>query len=142
MRSSAVGPEGTVRGQDPHGLLRTLHDIYSGEPVSSKLQLDLSSTGPLIRKVYSLVSRIPRGYVATYKGVAEAAGSSKYARPVGYAMANNPIPLVIPCHRVIPSDLRPGRYGNGDAVKKQLLLREGVSFQGKRIKRESIYRGL
>jgi len=142
MKASGGKPEGVVRSQDPHGLLRALHSIYSGKPSPVKLEIDLSTIGPLMQKIYSVVCRIPCGYAVTYKGVAKAVGSTKYARAVGYAMASNPFLLIIPCHRVVPSDLRPGHYGMGDRVKKQLLLREGVSFRGERIRPESIYKGL
>jgi len=140
MRSLPSKPQGVVRSHDSHGLLRALHGIYSARPVSIKLQLDLSWLSPLFQKIYQVVCKIPRGYVATYKGVAKAAGSTTYARAVGYAMASNPMPLLIPCHRVVRSDLSPGHYEMGDALKRQLLLREGVKLRGQRISSASVCR--
>lgn len=72
--------------------------------------------------------KIPRGMVDTYSGLAEKIGHPGAARAVGTALANNPFPLVIPCHRVIRSNGRTGCFGGGEVMKKRLLQMEGVSF--------------
>jgi len=71
---------------------------------------------------------IPRGMVDTYGGLALKTGHPKAARAVGTVMAQNPFPLVIPCHRVIRSDGRTGCYGGGAEMKRKLLAMEGVTF--------------
>lgn len=82
-------------------------------------------------KIYSVVSKIPKGRVATYGQVALLAGNPRWARVVGYALHNNPAPGVIPCHRVVN---RLGRTAKtfafgGDTAQKQLLESEGIIFE-------------
>jgi O-6-methylguanine DNA methyltransferase len=70
---------------------------------------------------------IPRGEVRTYGWIAREIGRPKAVRAVGTALAKNPIPLFIPCHRVVRSDGSIGQYGCGGPVnKRRLLLHEGV----------------
>jgi methylated-DNA-[protein]-cysteine S-methyltransferase len=76
---------------------------------------------PFARKVYRIVSGIPIGQVRTYKWVAQKAGKPGACRAVGQVLKRNPYPLIIPCHRVIKSDNKPGGYVFG-ANKKKLLL--------------------
>lgn len=72
-------------------------------------------------RVRSAILSIPRGRTATYGAVAEAAGSPRGARAVGSACRRNPLPLFVPCHRVVPSSGFPGRYRGGTALKARLL---------------------
>ena len=82
-------------------------------------------------RIYDVVRRIPKGCVATYGQVALLAGNPRWARVVGYALHNNPMPGVIPCHRVVD------RYGHtaesfafgGGGVQRQLLEDEGIVFE-------------
>ncbi|AAL63882.1 MGMT family protein [Pyrobaculum aerophilum] len=67
---------------------------------------------------------IPRGYVTTYKLYAEVLGTSP--RHVGWLMARNPLPVILPCHRVVKSDFSLGGYTGGVEVKKKLLAYEGA----------------
>jgi O-6-methylguanine DNA methyltransferase len=79
-------------------------------------------------------AEIPRGQVATYAQIARAAGSPGAARAVGSAMAANPVPVVVPCHRVVRSDGRPGEYAmGGSAAKERMLRAEGVEVTHGRI---------
>ena len=71
---------------------------------------------------------VPRGSVSTYKLIAAHLGIPKGARAVGNALANNPFPLIVPCHRVIRSDNHIGGYGGGIEMKRALLEREGIRF--------------
>lgn len=86
-------------------------------------------------KVYSLVSKIPRGKVATYGQITRLAGNPKAARAVGMAMKHNPDTRCIPCHRVVASDGSLGGYsvGKGIETKKELLLKEGVVFSKNKV---------
>jgi methylated-DNA-[protein]-cysteine S-methyltransferase len=85
--------------------------------------------------------KIPQGMVDTYGGLALKLGHPGAARVVGTALANNPFPLVIPCHRVVRSDGRTGCFGGGEAMKKGLLQMEGVSFdQAGRVAKRHFYR--
>ena len=82
-------------------------------------------------RIYDVVGTIPRGKVATYGQIATLCGNPRWSRVVGYALHRNPLPLIIPCHRVVD---RHGRtadsfaFGGGDA-QRQLLEGEGVVFE-------------
>jgi len=71
---------------------------------------------------------IPRGSVSTYQRIAKHLGNSHGARPVGGALANNPFPIIIPCHRAIRSDGTLGGYQGGLEMKRTLLEMEGLTF--------------
>lgn len=72
---------------------------------------------------------IPRGYVTTYKLYAEAIGTSP--RHVGWLMATNPLPVILPCHRVVKSDMSLGGYTAGVDIKRALLVYEGALCGGR-----------
>ena len=79
-------------------------------------------------------AQIPAGQVATYAEIARAAGSPGAARAVGSAMAGNPVPVVIPCHRVVRADGRLGQYAMGGTEMKERMLRaEGIGVTNGRI---------
>ncbi|MDE2058922.1 MAG: methylated-DNA--[protein]-cysteine S-methyltransferase [candidate division NC10 bacterium] len=93
-------------------------------------RIDLSRLTPFQRKVLQKVRTIPSGKVRSYRWVAHAIGAERAVRAVGTALAKNPIPLLIPCHRVIRSDGRLGEYsGGGPSVKAKLLAFEGVNLE-------------
>ena len=79
-------------------------------------------------KCYQLLAKIPKGKISTYKEIAKALNTKAY-RAVGNAMAKNPNPIVIPCHRVIKSDGSIGGYALGISKKTSLLIREGIPIQ-------------
>ncbi len=84
----------------------------------------------VFKKIYNVVSQIPKGKVATYGQVAMLAGNPRWARVVGYALHNNPMPIVIPCHRVVN---REGKIAEafafgGGAAQRELLENEGIIF--------------
>jgi len=135
-------PEGHVRRNTAAAStkLRELHDLYMGRRKADLRSLDLSNVSPFRRKVYLLLSRIPRGRVTTYGAIAKKIASHRYARAVGTEVGSNPMPLVIPCHRVVTSTLRVENYGmpgrkpsEGVQVKRRLLEREGVKFKDGRV---------
>ena len=78
------------------------------------------------RKVWRELERIPFGTVATYGEIALRAGCPKGARAVGQANHSNPIPILIPCHRVVASGGKLGGYGGGTELKIRLLEHEGI----------------
>lgn len=91
------------------------------------LPLDLGGRTPFQQAVLRAAGTIPRGQVRTYGWVAREIGHPAAVRAVGTALARNPVPLVIPCHRVVPSDLHLGRYScGGPEQKRQALLSEGL----------------
>jgi O-6-methylguanine DNA methyltransferase len=99
----------------------------AGEKV--EVPADLSGTTPFQRRVLEVVRGIDRGEVRPYAWVAREAGSAKASRAVGTVMANNPVPLLIPCHRVIRNDGTTGSYAFGAGEKVGLLEGEGVSVK-------------
>jgi len=99
----------------------------AGEQV--EVPLDLSLTTPFQRRVLEIVKGIACGEVRPYAWVAHEAGSSGASRAVGNVMANNPIPLIVPCHRVVRNDGHTGNYAFGADTKVRLLELEGVSPQ-------------
>jgi O-6-methylguanine DNA methyltransferase len=97
----------------------------AGERVESPL--DLSGTTPFQRRVMEVVSGIPRGEVRPYVWVAREAGARGASRAVGNVMAGNPVPLLVPCHRVVRNDGKIGSYAFGAGEKVRHLEEEGVS---------------
>jgi methylated-DNA-[protein]-cysteine S-methyltransferase len=83
------------------------------------------------KKVLNIVKKIPRGKVTSYKEIAKALKNPKASQAVGQALAKNPLPLKIPCHRVIKSNGSLGGYSLGARKKKILLKNEGVKITGK-----------
>lgn len=92
------------------------------------LDILLEHVPPFHRKVYKTLCKVPAGKIVTYAELAKRAGSPGAARAVGTAMAKNPWPIIIPCHRVVAGNGKLGGYsGRGGAVtKRQLLALEGV----------------
>jgi methylated-DNA-[protein]-cysteine S-methyltransferase len=98
-----------------------------GKPQHYPLQaLALNRLSPFFRKVYECTARIPSGAVRTYAELAAEAGSPKAFQAVGQAMARNPFPLVVPCHRVVGSSGKPGGFSahGGLEMKARLLALE------------------
>ncbi|MCU0651108.1 MAG: MGMT family protein [Candidatus Omnitrophica bacterium] len=78
------------------------------------------------RKVLKAMLSVPRGTTITYKEIAQKIGRPGAARAVGNALANNPFPIIIPCHRAIRSDGTLGGYQGGTKMKRALLKAEGA----------------
>lgn len=95
----------------------------------ARVPLDLSGTTPFQRRVLEVVAGIPRGEVRPYGWVAREAGSPGASRAVGTVMANNPVPLLVPCHRVVRNDGTTGGYAFGAEEKVGLLEAEGVAVE-------------
>lgn len=100
--------------------------IKGGEPkMTFKLRTDWLSE--FMKRVLSLVSLIPRGFVTCYGCIAEVLGNPYAGRAVGRALAINPWPIIVPCHRVVKRDLTLGGYRGGLDMKRELLKMEGVA---------------
>jgi methylated-DNA-[protein]-cysteine S-methyltransferase len=107
------------------GVRRELDEYFEGRRTRFDLPLDWSLTGGFTRRVLEQTARIPYGQVSTYREVAAAAGSPRGARAAGNALGSNPIPIVVPCHRVLHSGGGLGGYGGGLEQKRYLLGLEG-----------------
>lgn len=98
--------------------------LASGDTVG--LPIDLSGMGSFATAVLGACSSIPPGSVRPYGWIADAINKPGAVRAVGTALARNPIPLLIPCHRVVRSDGAVGQYAFGADMKHDLLVREGA----------------
>ncbi|MEV6038203.1 methylated-DNA--[protein]-cysteine S-methyltransferase [Nonomuraea sp. NPDC052116] len=108
----------------PAGLLPALRTGRLG-----RLRLDLREVSDFQRDVLETVRTIPRGEVRPYSWIAERIGRPRAVRAVGTALGRNPVPLLIPCHRVTRSDGVAGDYVFGPAAKERLLLAEGADLE-------------
>jgi O-6-methylguanine DNA methyltransferase len=110
---------------------RTLAERVGAALAGQRVEVpaDLSGTTPFQERVLRVVKGIPSGQVRPYAWVAREAGSPKASRAVGTIMANNPVPLLIPCHRVIKNDGTTGSYAFGAGEKVGLLEGEGVPVE-------------
>jgi methylated-DNA-[protein]-cysteine S-methyltransferase len=106
---------------------RQLDAYFEGRLRGFRAKVDWALTPPgFFRRVLEATARIPFGSVSTYGTVAKVAGSPRAARAAGNALHDNPIPIVVPCHRVVPSVGGIGKYGGQEWRKQYLLQLEGV----------------
>jgi O-6-methylguanine DNA methyltransferase len=120
-----LGRRAVRAAQVPERLLAQVEDVIAGR--SRRLRFDLGRLSPFEQEVLRKTLEIPRGEVRPYAWVAREIGRPRAVRAVGTALAHNPIPVLIPCHRVVRSDGGLGEYSmGGPSVKRQMLSREGV----------------
>jgi methylated-DNA-[protein]-cysteine S-methyltransferase len=100
---------------------RELDDYFAGHRRAFDLPIDWQLSTGFRSTVLHLLPEIDYGHTVTYAVLAQSAGNPKAVRAVGSACANNPIPLVVPCHRVIRSDGSSGGYRGGMEAKRMLL---------------------
>jgi methylated-DNA-[protein]-cysteine S-methyltransferase len=104
---------------------------FRGERVAMEFPVDLSGLPPFHRRALLAARRIPYGETRSYRWLAEGAGRPTAARAAGQAMARNPLPLVIPCHRVVGADGRLVGFGGGVELKRRLLELESATANGR-----------
>jgi len=107
---------------------RELEGYFASELYRFQTPIDLLWGTPFERRVWREVSRIPYGETRSYREVAESIGVPRGYRAVGRAVGKNPIPIIIPCHRVITSDGGLGGFSAGVKAKRYLLQLEGLLF--------------
>ncbi|MEA2386927.1 MAG: methylated-DNA-[protein]-cysteine S-methyltransferase [Thermoleophilaceae bacterium] len=112
---------------------RQLAEYFDGRRRRFDLKLDWSLTRGFFQKVLRETARLGYGELATYRQMAEAAGSPRATRAAGNALGSNPIPIVVPCHRIIRTGGKMGGYGGslgpyigGPGIKQRLLELEGA----------------
>ena len=105
-----------------------LEQYFNGQRQSFNLPVDLNLP-PFYQKTLMEVSKIPFGTTVSYRDIAVRSGNPKAVRATGTANAKNPVPIFIPCHRVLSSDGTLGGYGGGLDLKKRLLLHEGLTIK-------------
>ncbi|TWH25135.1 methylated-DNA-[protein]-cysteine S-methyltransferase [Rhodococcus rhodochrous J45] len=113
------------RRLDP--VVRQLDEYFAGTRTHFDLPLDLRLADGFRREVITRLPEIGYGRTASYAEIAAAAGSPRAVRAVGTACAKNPLPVVVPCHRVVRSDGSMGQYVGGVEAKRALLQLESVT---------------
>ena len=106
---------------------RQLDEYFAGRRTAFDLPLDFRLATGFRRTVLDHLPVIPYGHTESYAQVAAAVGSPKAVRAVGTACAKNPVPIVVPCHRVVRSDGTAGGYAGGPAAKDALLALESAA---------------
>ena len=112
----------------PGDLVDTIKRYFCGERVFFNCVMDWSSLSPFQQKVFKEARKVPYGTVETYGNLARRVGSPNGSRAVGGALARNPFPLVVPCHRIVRGDGQLGGFsaGEGIALKRKLLRLEKI----------------
>lgn len=109
---------------------RELDEFFDGRRRDFDIALDFALIKPgFTRRVLEQTARIPFGQTVTYKGIAGLAGNERAFRAAGTALGSNPLPIVVPCHRVLHSGGGLGGYTGGLDIKRRLLTIEGVLSQ-------------
>jgi len=138
IRESSAALERSLRAQFPDAeivrddravepLRNAILRLIAGKRAAPTVALDLSGT-PFQKSVWTALRRIPSGSTRSYGDVARAIGKPKATRAVAQACGANPIPVLIPCHRVIAKDGSIGGYTGGLHIKRALLGAEGLTF--------------
>jgi methylated-DNA-[protein]-cysteine S-methyltransferase len=116
------------------GAMSEVQALLRGEPADLRgVPLDWAGIGQFERKVYEATRRLLPGHVCTYEDLAQAMNAPGSARAVDLALARNPWPLLVPCHRVVAGGGKLGSFpAGGPALKKRLIEREAAIFKGHR----------
>jgi O-6-methylguanine DNA methyltransferase len=132
FRATANNPPPFIRA-----LARQLQQFAAGKPVRWRVPLDLSAGTRFQQQVWRALTKIPRGETRSYGWVARKIGKPRASRAVGAACGANPIPVIVPCHRVIAGDGSLGGFGGGLPLKRRLL---ALECSGASVKRRIICR--
>lgn len=124
--AARVSPRIMAAPRRTDAIRRELDAYFAGRLQSFETPVDWRLVGGFTGRVLHATAAIPYGRVSTYRDVADAAGSPRAYRAAGNALHVNPIPIVVPCHRVLPSGGRLGGYGGGVERKAFLLELEGA----------------
>ena len=109
------------------GVARQLSEYFAGQRKSFDLPLDFRLSSGFRRSVLAHLPEIAYGQTESYAQVAAATGNPRAVRAVGSACATNPLPVVVPCHRVVRSDGSYGQYRGGEEAKRSLLTLESAA---------------
>jgi O-6-methylguanine DNA methyltransferase len=121
------GESGEESGDDFAPVRRQLEEYFAGRRLVFRLPLDLDQGSPFQRRVWKALMDIPYGETVSYKEIARAIGQPSAIRAVGSAVGRNPLPIVLPCHRVIASDGSIGGFSAGLELKRRLLKLERLT---------------
>jgi methylated-DNA-[protein]-cysteine S-methyltransferase len=126
--AARLGPRIVGSDRELSAARDTLEAYFEGEADPHELPVDLSLVAAPFRRAVldTLHERIARGDVVTYGALAELAGNPRAFRAAATACARNPVPILVPCHRVVPAGGGIGNYGGGPERKRALLELEGA----------------
>jgi len=124
-----------------NNLGKKIQQFLKGEEVKFDLKLlDFSNCTEIKKRVLLAEYKIPRGWISTYKRIADQIGITNGARVIGNSLAKNPFPIFIPCHRAIRTNGELGGYQGGLTMKRALLELEGIKFSDNgRVLTDKIY---
>jgi len=123
---TASYPDGIESSESFHKLCKLLDRYLKGERVDFDVEVDISHLGVFTRNVLEELRKIPYGEVTSYGRIGKRLGYKNAARAVGQAVGRNPVPIIIPCHRVIREDGSIGGFSMGVRIKEKLLAAEGI----------------
>lgn len=121
-----VQPGGSARLEAAR---RQLLDYLAGKRNTFDVPLDFSYGTSFQRQVWRTLQRVPYGKLRSYQWIAARVGGPNYARAVGNAVGANPLPIMIPCHRIVAHDASLGGFSGGLSMKRRLLFLEGTLTQ-------------
>jgi methylated-DNA-[protein]-cysteine S-methyltransferase len=107
---------------------RQLNEYFAGRRHEFDVPVDLSGISPFTKSVLTATAHVPFGQVRSYQDIARTIGQPTATRAVGNSLNRNPVPVIIPCHRIVRSDHSLGGYGGGPDKKQILLKLEGASL--------------
>ena len=120
-------PAGAEESHERFGTLpEQMKRYFAGERVTFDCDVEFNGLGAFEKQVLEETRKVPYGIITTYGSLASLAGRPGAARAVGNAMRKNPLPIIIPCHRVVHSDGSLGGFATGLEMKRRLLSLEGV----------------
>jgi methylated-DNA-[protein]-cysteine S-methyltransferase len=119
-----VNDEAVLAPEPYYNLIQRFQAYFAGKSADFPDKLDLSEATPFQRAVWAATRRIPFGQTRSYAWAARQTGKPGAARAVGQALSKNPLPVIIPCHRVLRRDGSLGGFRGGLAMKKFLLALE------------------
>ncbi len=126
QRLAARGFAAVQASERVRGALWQIQEYFSERRRQFEMTVDLSGQTPFQRQVLEATAQVPAGRVVSYGEIARRLGRPRASRAVGAALAQNPVPIVVPCHRVIGSDGGLHGYGGGLDIKEKLLRLEGA----------------
>ena len=126
LRVQCDGPLQQGKSAQLEEARRQLLDYLAGRRNTFDVPLDLSQGTSFQRQVWRTLQRVPYGKLRSYQWIAARVGGRHYARAVGNAVGANPLPIVIPCHRIVAHDASLGGFSGGLSMKRKLLSLEGT----------------
>ncbi|MFA6715556.1 MAG: methylated-DNA--[protein]-cysteine S-methyltransferase [Victivallales bacterium] len=120
---AAISPDWVLNDEFFADTLKQIEEYFRGKQTQFKVRLDLRGTA-FQKRVWEALLDIPYGQTRSYGDIARTIGNPGATRAVGTANSKNPVPLIVPCHRVINADGRLGGFAGGPALKEKLLEHE------------------